>query len=98
MPDLGEEPAFRMIELSASRVGRRRGGQELQRDLTVETRVPRAEYFAERASTHPLEQAEMTPAIRCCRPVVGRRWRRNVLGRQQVAVQLRDGCQYPQLS
>ena len=84
-----------MIELAVF-AGRRRGGQELQRDFAVEPRVPGAEDFAERAATDALENPEVAPMIASGR-FRSRVSRRAGFRRQDVAVNLDDRRHEPQV-
>ena len=60
MADAGEQASFFDDGVPTRRL-RRFGRQQLQRDVAIEPRVPRAVDVAERAAADALEHAEVTP-------------------------------------
>jgi hypothetical protein len=85
----------------AAIAGRGTGGQELQRDFTIESRVPGPVYLSERAAPDPLDEPKMTPDLRRVgnirlqtrlRDLRGRRWTR-----RRIAMEFGNDSQYPQL-
>ena len=69
MPHPGQQAAF--VDDGGHRAIARRGtgGQELQRDLAIEPRIPRPVNVSERATADPLDKPEVTPMLtRICKP------------------------------
>src|SRR5262249_2853965 len=78
------------------------GGQELQRDLAIEPRIPGAGYLAERTAADPLDEPKMTPQHRSLRSHWLQLRRRDLTERRCArwggAMEGGDGREYPQLS
>jgi hypothetical protein len=99
MVHAGQQTTF-LDDLAGARVGQRRvRGQQLQRHLTVEPRIPGAIDLTERAATDRLEQAQMSPACRIVADIVACGVRRGrPRAKQQIAMERGDRGQYAEFT